>query len=317
MVLNDPTSPVTQWQILREIDLEGNAIRETNVDRVSEQLIDMGHQAITSFHHDIIKLPNGNLIALASNERLLTDVQGPGTVDVIGDMLVELDQNLQVVWAWNSFDHLDVTRKATLNETCSLGQAGCPPLTLAGIANDWLHSNSVHYTPADGNLILSIRHQDWVIKIAYSNGTGSGAVLWRLGKDGDFKISSSDPYPWFSHQHDAEFDIPSVPLLTLFDNGNVRKTLFPAANSRGQAFWIDEPGRIATPVLNADLQTYSQAVGAAERLCNGNYHFTSGIIMPQTKAQSVEVSPNGAINYVLETSNIVYRSFRMLTMYEP
>jgi hypothetical protein len=277
----------------------------------------MGHQPITSFHHDAIRLPNGNLMALASNERLLTDVQGPGTVDVIGDMLVELDDNLQVVWAWNSFDHLDVMRKATLNETCVPGQGGCPPVTLASIANDWLHSNSIHYTPADGNLVLSIRHQDWVIKIAYSNGTGSGAVVWRLGKDGDFQISSSDPYPWFSHQHDAEFDVQGVPLLTLFDNSNVRRTLFPAANSRGQAFWIDEPGRRAIPVLNADLQTYSSALGAAERLCNGTYHFTSGVILPQIKAQSVEVSANGAINYVLETGNSVYRSFRMWTLYEP
>jgi hypothetical protein len=256
-------------------------------------------------------------MALASTERLLTDVQGPGTVDVIGDALVELDQNLQVVWAWDAFDHLDVTRKATLNETCIPGQAGCPPVTKATVANDWLHSNSVHYTPADGNLIISIRHQDWVIKIEYLNGTGSGRLLWRLGKDGDFQFLSADAYPWFSHQHDAEFDVAGVPLLTLFDNGNVRKALFPSANSRGQAFWMDEPGRRVVPVVNADLQSYSPALGAAERLCNGNFHFTSGVILPDVKAQSVELAPDGTIKYVLETANAVYRSFRMFSLYEP
>jgi arylsulfate sulfotransferase len=317
MAVNDPATPLVQQQILREIDLAGNAIRETNVDRVSEQLTAMGRSPITSFHHEIIRLPNGNLMALASTERLLTDVQGPGMVDIVSDALVELNQDLQVVWAWDAFDHLDVTRKATLNETCTSGQAGCPPVTKASVANDWLHSNSIHYTPADGNLILSVRHQDWVIKIEYLNGAGTGKLIWRLGKDGDFQISSSDPYPWFSHQHDAEFDIPGVPLLTLFDNGNVRKAQFPGANSRGQVFWMDEPGRRVTPLINADLQSYSLALGAAERVCNGAYHFTSGVITPDIKTQSVEVSAGGQITYILETRNAVYRSFRMVSMYGP
>ena len=84
-----------------------------------------------------------------------------------------------------------------------LRQLGCPPVNLAPVANNWLHSNSVSYT-ADGHFLLSMRHQDWVIKINYAIGAGSGNVIWRLGKDDDFTITSSDPYPWFSHQHDAD-----------------------------------------------------------------------------------------------------------------
>lgn len=56
---------------------------------------------------------------------------------------------------------------------------GCPPVLLDDTANDWTHSNSVTPTP-DGHMLLSIRHQDWVVKINYANGTGDGAVLWRL-----------------------------------------------------------------------------------------------------------------------------------------
>src|SRR5262249_5782997 len=56
--------------------------------------------------------------------------------------------------------------------------------------NDWLHDNSVDLTP-DGNLLLSSRHRDWLIKIDYRNGEGSGKVIWRLGKDGDFRFDSS------------------------------------------------------------------------------------------------------------------------------
>jgi arylsulfate sulfotransferase len=315
MAANDPASALGLQQILREIDLTGSPVRETNVNRISEQLLALGHDPITSIHHDIVQLPNGRLIALASNERVLTDVQGPGDVAVIGDMLIELDEDLQVGWVWNAFDHLDAARLATLDETCVDGQGGCPPV-LAPIANDWLHSNSVSYTE-DGNLLLSIRHQDWVVKIDYADGTGTGAVLWRLGEGGDFTVRSADPEPWFSHQHDAEFDTPGVPLLTVFDNGNVRRASDPNANSRGQAFYLDETLRVAIPVVNANLGAYAFALGNAERLCNGGFHFHSGVIQPESKAQAMEVGADGRIRHMLETPQPAYRTFRMQTMYQP
>ena len=61
------------------------------------------------------------------------------------------------------------------------------------------------WSPADGNLIVSVRHQDWVIKIDYAHGHGDGHVIWRLGQGGDFAVISSDPSPWFSHQHYAHY----------------------------------------------------------------------------------------------------------------
>ena len=41
---------------------------------------------------------------------MLTGVQGKGTVDVLGDMILVLDRDLQVVWTWDAFDHLDPHR---------------------------------------------------------------------------------------------------------------------------------------------------------------------------------------------------------------
>ncbi len=38
----------------------------------------------------------------------------------------------------------------------------------------------------DGNLIISIRHQNWLVKIDYNNGAGAGDILWHLGYQGDF-----------------------------------------------------------------------------------------------------------------------------------
>jgi hypothetical protein len=333
LVLANGTNSSTRtrrFQILREIDLEGNALRETNATRIQEQLAAMGLQsscvaggpvcAFSQFHHDAIRLPNGHTIAFGIVERMFpAGTQGsPTPVDIVGDMLVDLDENFQVVWYWDAFDHLDVNRAAVLGETCSSGAEGCPVLFLASVANDWLHGNSIQYT-SDHNLVVSLRHQDWVIKIDYQDGAGTGDVIWRLGHDGDFSIVSTDAWPWFSHQHDAGFE--SNGTFTVFDDGNTRVVDNPGTpeNSRGQVYQIDENNMVATLVVNSDLGVYSPALGSAQLLSNGNYHFLPGFNSPGPAefSQSVEVLPNGTVNMRLQASPIAYRSFRMKSLYAP
>jgi hypothetical protein len=143
-------------------------------------------------------------------------------------------------------------------------------------------------------------------------------VIWRLGKGGDFSIDSTDPYPWFSHQHDAEYELGGTQILSLYDNANVRRLQIPTGNSRGQVYRIDEANRRVTHEVNADLGEYAFAVGAAQRLRNGNYHFTSGFIgnIQTGYSQSVEVLPNGQMIFNLETASLDYRSFRMRSLYD-
>jgi arylsulfate sulfotransferase len=139
-------------QILREIDVAGNTLRETNTARVNEQLAAMGRRTIGVFHHDAIPLQNGGVAVLATTEQIMSGVQGPGPVDIIGDVIVVLDQDFQVVWAWDAFDHLDPHRQATLGETCP--GLGCPPISLASSARDWLHGNALELA-GDDNLLYS------------------------------------------------------------------------------------------------------------------------------------------------------------------
>lgn len=305
-------------QFFREFDLAGITLAETNAARVNEQLNALGAHAINGFHHEARKLQNGNYLVLADSERMLTDVQGPGAVDVIGDTILVLNRNLQVIWAWDSFDHLDTSRMAVLGETCTAPNPGCAPWYLATTANDWLHGNSLQLTP-DGNILYSARHQDWLIKIDYQNGAGSGAILWRLGNAGDFQIVSTDPSPWFSHQHDANFAADDT-SLTVFDDGNSRRATDPTAHSRGQALVIDEPNRVANLIVNADLGAYSSALGSAQKLPNGDYHFDCGFIQDPSGngkliAQSLEVNAAGTIVYGIQFGTIEYRSFRMRDMF--
>jgi hypothetical protein len=310
-IVENPAGDQSQ-QIVREFDLTGMTVLETNAARVNEQLAAMGMRPISAFHHEARRLPDGKILVLGAVEQILTDVQGPGPIDVLGDMIIVLDSNLQVVWAWDAFDHLDVTRLATLNDKCAPGS--CPSLFLDVTANDWLHGNSVQQTP-DGNLLYSARSQDWVIKIDYQTGSGSGEILWRLGKGGDFQINSTDPSPWFSHQHDPQF-LTDNTTLTLFDNGNLRNFVDPTATSRGQVIQLDEQNRIANLIVNVDMGQFSFALGAAQKLPNGNYHFDVGFLADGTSL-SVEVDPSGNTVYALHAGAPEYRSFRMRDLYTP
>ena len=309
---------------LRKFDLTGMPILETNAARVSEQLVAMGKSPITGFHHEARTISGGRILTLGGVEQVLNDVQGPGPVDILGDMVIVLDSDLQVVWAWDAFDHLDVHRMATLGEHC-LTNPGCPPYYLAADANDWTHGNAVSETP-DGSILYSTRHQDWVVKIDYGRGSGNGDIVWRLGKEGDFSIGSADPSLWFTHQHDVNWE-PDAPRIHLFDNGNVRAVTDPNAHSRGQVLEIDESARIVRLALNADLGVMSIALGSAQRLETGDYHFNAGFIFDPTaagsgRAYSFEVAPlanssRGEIVGGFELTAPVYRSFRVTDMYGP
>ena len=307
---------VSAQQAVRKFDLTGMTLLETNASRVNEQLTGMGKRKISAFHHEARPLSNGRVAVLGNVEQILTDVQGPGPVDVMGDMIVVLDRDLNVVWTWDTFDNLDANRRAVLGETCP--NAGCPLTPSAATANDWTHGNAIQQT-ADGNLLYSTRHQDWLIKIAYENGNGDGHIIWRMGNEGDFTINSTDPYPWFTHQHDGNFELGDPFKLLVFDDGNTRITAMNGGNSRGQVFQIDEQNHVATPLLNADLGVYSEAVGSAQVLRNGNFHFDAGFVQENNTidSYSFEVSPSGQILYNAHQNAILYRSFRMTDMYTP
>ena len=162
---------------LREVDLAGDELHETTIYAVNAELAAMGQASITDFSHDAIVLPNGDTAVLATTQEVIS-VNGTPTT-YVGNMVVVLNQNYQVAWTWNAFDWLDTNRLPTLGEG----------------PGDWLHGNSISWSPEDGDLLVSLRAQDWVIKIDYDNGNGDGHVVWKLGLDGDFTINARDTIP--------------------------------------------------------------------------------------------------------------------------
>lgn len=322
MYLNNPSGAVVKQQIFREIDFAGNTVRQTDVTRVNQQLASMGVLGITGFNHDAWRLSNGNTLVKGTQEELFPPgTQGSTTgdpVDVLGDAIMELDTNMQVIWYWSAFDYLDINHPSPLGETCTPNDPDCPPMSLAPVANDWTHMNSLFYIPSTGDLLVSLRDLDWVLKIDFNNGAGTGDIIWTLGMGGNFNIESSDPYPWFSHQHDVAYQLNGTQILSLFDNGNTRIAENPGGVSRGQVLSIDESAFTATLELNVNMSGFSPAVGSAQRLNNGDYHFEAGWLNPgaDVYAQAVEVLPNGGYNFELQDNSSTYRGYRMDSLYE-
>jgi len=285
------------YDTLRQVDMAGDTLRQTNINAVNAELAARHQPRILDFDHEAKLLPNGDTVVLATTPKT-ADYKGSPTT-FIGAMVIVLNQNFQVTWVWNSFRWLSTNRIGPDH----------------GIPSDWLHANSVSWSPEDDDLIVSLRAQDWIIKIDYADGTGNGHIVWKLGKDGNFKAIASTPQPWFSHQHDARLINDNT--LLVFDDGNTREEFDPNAHSRGQEWIINEQNMTATLVVNADMGNYSSAFGSSELLSNGNLAFTSGALMLKTgvAGQSIEVLPNGTIIYVLQMSGFEYRSYFESTLY--
>jgi hypothetical protein len=348
-------------QFLREIDFAGNVVRETNTGVIQQELLAMkatdggpcnaittpvvGSACLGAFHHDAIQtLPNGYTAVIADIEKIYpAGTQGDTSglpVDIVGDMIIVLDANWQVFWWFDTFLHaggapeLDINRPAVLGETCGPGQTGCPPMFLlspgviAPHSKDWLHANSLYYWPKDGSIIWSSRHQDWVMKVDYNNGTGTGNILWRMGPGGDFNFNNiyQDPWPWFSHQHDVGIENGGTGVMTIFDNGNTRVSQLGPGNSRGMALTVDEtPTHMqVTPVLSVDLGVYSTAMASAQLLADGNYFFQPAIVvvtLSQINGYSIEILPTVGTDTGTQILNLQgpehYRGWQMPNLYSP
>jgi hypothetical protein len=333
----------------------------------------VGAACIGIFHHDAIQtLPNGYSAALVDVEKIFP----PGTqgdtsglpVDIIGDMIVVLDRNWNAVWYWDAFDpagggngypQLPVSRPAVLNEQCTASYPACLYLLLLGPgvaphARDWLHSNSLYYWPHDGapapstapgDIVWSSRHQDWVTKIDYQDGAGTGNILWRMGPSGDFYFVNTynDPWPWFSHQHEAGIENGGTGVFDVMDNGNTRVSppTGPGSSTggvpglgancvssgdcatRGMALTIDETNMQVEPVMSVNLGVFSDAMGGAQLLADGNYFFLAATVAngDSQNSYAIQIQPTPGTDSGPQVMNITgpssYRAWQMPDLYRP
>jgi hypothetical protein len=302
---------------LREIDLAGNTIRDLTPAAVNTSLQSNGYSfTVSDFHHDVATLPNGHWVVICHTNKDFTNLPGyPGTTNVAGDALLDIDLNGNVVWAWSAFDHLDVNRHP-------LGL-----LDFQGLGGDWTHSNAIVYME-DGNLLLSMRNQNWLLKIDYQNGTGPGDILWRLGEEGDFSLAGeTNPNQWFYAQHYPSLlaDNGSETKLAIWDNGDNRLDsndqpcgTTTLCYSRATIFDVDQNAKVAR-LLWEDLPGfYSYWGGSIGVLSNGDVEFDQTIPFNSVASRITEVTQGDIPQTVWQldlTGENAYRAYRIPSLY--
>ncbi len=96
-----PSDPPGSILAIREIDLAGNIVREISIDDLNNELKSAGYNiTLQQFHHDITPLPNGHWLVLSNMQKNSSSIPGytGGSTLILGDVIVDLDQNLQPVW---------------------------------------------------------------------------------------------------------------------------------------------------------------------------------------------------------------------------
>lgn len=205
--------------------------------------------ATESFHHDLVELPNGNFLAPSIEIREMPDyptsytdpAASTDTANVIGDVIVEFQRDGTIVSEWPLLDMLDPYRFGfgSLDPRGTLGD-------LKNVRN-WSHCNSNFYCAEDDTIVLSVRHQDAIVKFSRS----TGELIWILGDPDGWQspwkeklLTPVGDVTWQYHQHNAT-RTPAGTIMC-FDNGNYRARPFaeplPATEnySRAVEYEVDE-----------------------------------------------------------------------------
>lgn len=256
----------------------GTAIAEINLAGKQLWRIDMDTVAGGKYkiiHHDVRIDKDGHIVTLVRNSKLydMSQVGGKGIDTLGGDGILVMDTTGKVIKEWNVWDVWDIKNDPFIKE----------------FAYDRFHINSLNFDK-DGNYLLSVAIEDQIWKV---NAT-TGKIMWKLGKNGDFKMDTSN---YFSFQHSVHIN-PFGDLM-VFDNSLWRK------QSGGVSFSLDTVNWTATTKIHAILprSKYTSRMGSAYVLPNGN------LLQTSSKTGTVMVTDmKGKILWELNCYFVPYRS---------
>lgn len=243
-----------------EYDIYGNKLLDIKLE---------DHGIPNMIHHDAVFNSTGDIVSL-THDSLKMDLRKFGYGEnryIRADGIVVLSTDAKKIWEWNLFsvynplDHPE--KKVNLKQ--SVG-----------------HANSIAIDK-DGHYLVSFREFSQVWKI---NST-DGSVIWKLGKDGDFKM---DEDAYFIKQHAICFN--DAGELMMFDNGD-KKT---RPNSRVLSFKLNENTMEATVRAKVILPLEL----SADKMC-------SAVSVSDGKYLVCTSKKNGIISVVNDDAEILWR----------
>jgi hypothetical protein len=318
--------------LLYELDAEGTILQTWHargkwLDKSTPQgSIEL---PVNHIHHTVAILPDGNFLILDAEVRNFdnwysnsTDKDAPRQrAALVGDIIREVSRHGDLIRSHHLLDILDPYRITHGSFDNYWHKQGFPD------AYDWSHVNAVSHVAEDDTLIISVRHQDCIIKI----GREDGKLRWILGNHGGwmepwsrFLLTAEEGLRWQYHQHDCS--PTSKHRVMCFDNGNFRAPAFaePMSDdenfSRAVEFEIDESTMRVRQTWEygerAKERIFACYQGGALRLPKtGNTFMTfGGICLKDGKpygsnvnafgrARLIEVTPQGDIVFDLQVDD--------------
>lgn len=238
----------------------------TALDELGEQMFSLDSETlgVPGLHHDFVPMANGNLLTMSYTFRDV-DYPGRGLTYVAGDLLLEVTPQGDIVWEWDMFEHLDVNRTPTgFEDLIANPESG-------ELAQDWTHGNGLLYDADTDSVLVSLRHQDWLIRIDRATDT----IAWRFGNEGDFELTDGT---WPYHQHSPQWQ--SDGSLAVYDNGlhnpNVEDAL---ETSRAVRYDVDEVAMTVSQVWEDAADDFIVPIaGDVDRLDDGTLLITDSSI---------------------------------------
>jgi arylsulfate sulfotransferase len=205
----------------------------------------------TGLTHEMIPTAEGTFLSVTIQQATIADFPTSETVAnaprktarVEDNPIVEFDRNGKLLHIWPLVLRLD-TNRIGYN---SLNQR---PPAYHPLGYDWAHVNAVIEDTRDDSIIMSLRHQDALVKFSRS----TGKLKWILGTHANWSEAFrpflltpvGEPFEWQYHQHSPT--ITPAGTILLFDNGNFRaspfdgKTKIPDSRnySRAVEYAVDE-----------------------------------------------------------------------------
>jgi hypothetical protein len=207
-------------------------------------------------------MENGNFLVLNVELRAFenyptsdSDPEAPlATAVVAGDEVVEFSpSDGAVVNRWSLLDLLDPYRIG-YDSLGGFWNSVFPEFEQG--TRDWTHGNAVIHDPTDDSIIVSLRHQDAVVKFSRQ----TGQIIWILGAHGNWDPAQfgtfllnpvGDNFLFQFHQHAPE--VTDEGTLVLYDNGNYKATPFDPKLAA-----IDNFSRAVEYSINEDTKEVSQ-----------------------------------------------------------
>ena len=233
--------PVAATDTLQITDRTGEAIWELSAGNV-----DFNGNRIT-FHHDMLPMPNGNILVLIYEEISLKEAAAAGWTagkgkTVWSDGVLEIKPDLErnsheIVWHWRFIDHLiqdQDAKAANFNAIADHPEKidGHFPKSYAPMNVVRQHLNALDYHPGMDQILVSsfIYNEIWVIDHSTTIEQAAGSTGGRRGKGGDLLFRYGNPAAYgrgseqdrlFRHQHDANWvdkGLPGAGNILVFNN---------------------------------------------------------------------------------------------------